>query len=172
MEEREPEVILKDPDIVRLLKLWAQRSGWDPDQRSFELGRMSVALVLESQARIFEEFGTMTSLSINKELVANALRDCLRSLGLDDDALDMYDSVCAMKVAERTRYVPVAVPDDRASASQLSGQRLTVPLLRQHAELHQARKTAGAFERVLIDEQLRAIEEGEAEIAEEYRPHE
>lgn len=168
----QPQMILKDHEIVKHLTLWAQRSGWEPDKRSFELGRMSVALVLESQARIFEEYGTMTSLSINKELVASALRDCLRSLGLDDDALDMYESVCVMIEASRTRYVPVSEHADLASASQPSGQHRTMPGLRDHDALHRARRDAGAFERVLIDEQLRSIEEGAAEIAEEYRPRE
>lgn len=98
--------ILKDKEITRYLKLWAQRSGYTVDERSFELGRMSVALMLESQSRILEEFGSDDSMLSLSEHVANSLREILRSLGIDDDALDVYESVCTMQAAERVRYVP------------------------------------------------------------------
>lgn len=166
-------MILKDHEIVKYLTLWAQRSGWTPDSRSFELGRLSVGLSLESQARIFEDYGTMTSLSINKELVASALRDCLRSLGLDDDALDAYDAITRMKLADRPNYVETSdlLLHDRAPASQPSGQHQTVPPLQGHVELHQARMAEDLEQEFLADYE-RSIEEAEAELSEEYRSHE
>lgn len=98
------EVILKDDEVIRYLILWALRSGHQIDTRSFELGRMSVALMLESQARIFEAFEGTSLVSLNKIEVAVALRTLLRTLKIDDDALDVYESVTVMKEADHPTF--------------------------------------------------------------------
>lgn len=173
--DENPPLILKDHEVIRYLTLWSQRSGWTVDEQSFNLGRMSVALMLESQARILEEFGTSLSMILSNELIASALRDLLRSLEIDDDVLDAYDSVCTMKQADQTKYVPSDVPSELPSAdvraSQPSGQHLASLLLPTQDELGLERKEYQKFLRLWGQrvEQIRSIEEGEAELREEYR---
>jgi len=134
--------ILQNNEVVKYLQLWFTRSGRTLDEGSFELGRMSVALVLESQARISEEFGSLAFAGLHHELIANALRDTLLSLGMSDDVLDAYDSVVIMKAADQPRFMRAdddESPYDPASSSQPSVQQRSMPLLQEHLELHRGR---------------------------------
>jgi hypothetical protein len=170
MSTEEDQPILKDREIQKYLNLWAQRSGTVTDARSFQLGRMSVACSILSQARIFEEFGTSLSLMLNKEQIASALRDLLRSLEIDDDVLDVYDSLVTMKIADQPRYVLAESPYADAYVLPSSLQPTEGPRMPELPE--QRRVHIGSWQVSRPFEQSRSIEESEAEIAEEYRPRE
>jgi len=65
----------------------------DRERLAYGLGRLSTALNIETTARILEEFEGTSLIALNKETICSALRSLLRSLKIDDDALDWYDAL-------------------------------------------------------------------------------
>jgi len=171
VEDRE--LILKDAEIKKLLLQRSAESHTTVDSQSFELGRLCAALSIESQARIIEAFEGTSLLSLNRIEIANALRSVMRSLGIDDDVLVVYDSLAEIKRRNVPTYVAVG-PDGSETvlspSSALADPERTAPLLGETDVPHLGDTLTS---RVVIDgEHVATIVEGEEGIVEVYTPHE
>lgn len=99
---------------------------------SYEAGRISVGLELESQARIFEELEGTSLIALNKEEIAAALRTLLRSLGIDDDVRSMYDQLVWFRAHCRPTFS--AYDGDENAHDSLDGTDEALLRFQSHSE--------------------------------------
>ena len=101
------------------------------ERQAYGMGRLSVALAIETRTRILEALRGTSLVALNRETISESLRSVARSLGIDDDALEWYDALVeyAIKIGGASHLASHVVDDgDRPlSAIPARGTEQSVP---------------------------------------------
>lgn len=117
-------VLIKNPSEV--LKKWVGRV----DARSFQLGRVSMALEITTVVRSLELYGQAMG-DFEREQIVSVLQTLLREQGLDETAEVIYERLAKWR---RLQAIDVSADDADASPHEepedepaLGGRRFSLP---------------------------------------------
>lgn len=110
-----------DERILQNVGGWLKRYLEERGQTlSYEHGLLSAALEIESMVRIIEATSGMSLIALNKIEISSVLRTLLRSLKIDDDALEWYALLIEYADCNRPNYIAYASHDVPSSADASS----------------------------------------------------